>query len=73
MDTWTLQETILPLNFVKCEVEVEEWVVGDVTVPSGLDLSSVFEPPLFTNNQVEFDCGYYWLDYAITSIVDTSG
>ena len=34
-DTWTLQETILPFNFMECDVQVQNWSVGDVLVPSG--------------------------------------
>ena len=72
-DTWTLQEKIMPLNFVRCDVEVHDWLIGDVTVPSGYDLSSLFESPYFYYNQPEFNCEYHWHDYAFTSIVDSSG
>ena len=52
---------------------MQDWFVGDVTVPSGDDLTTVFESPIFTYDHPDFNCGYFWNDYALISMVDARG
>ena len=55
----TLGESILPINFSRCSLNLEHWVISDVSVPPVTESSSVFEEPLFTYT-FNRDCGYFW-------------
>ena len=58
---------ILPLEFRRCEIELNEWFTSNVIVPPGTDVLHTFDDPTFTYTDTDI-CGYFWTDYTVFSI-----
>ena len=50
---------------------VYPWVIGDVTVPTGMDAEQIFDEPVFAYAEPDLDCGYSWESFELTGIVNT--
>ena len=62
-DMTSLTVTLLPLQFIRCPVAVEEWLSNDLLIDSS-SASTIQKVslPYFYYTENEFDCGYFWAD-----------
>lgn len=44
----TVNSVVLPINFLRCEVEADPWVISDVVVPAALSVSHIELKPTFS-------------------------
>ena len=41
-------KVVVPLQFIKCAIELGDWIIDDVIVPTGEELSLTFDEPNFS-------------------------
>lgn len=60
-------QVILPIEFIKCNVQVSPWKVANVFVPSTEDVTVIVIEPVFRYTG-QVDCAYFWSAFAVTRV-----
>ena len=58
LDVLSVTETILPLEFTRCQLILQDWKIGEVSVPPETEAYQVFEEPSFAYKNS--NCRYNW-------------
>ena len=61
---FSLTDTILPLEFIRCPLLLNDWNIGEVSVPPETEAYHVFEEPNFA--YTKSNCRYYWSNFTMT-------
>ena len=60
----TLAETLMPLNFIRCSIIVEEWSTSDINVPtSPASITQEVSLPEFIYTEDGYNCEYNWASF----------
>ena len=61
-DVLSVTETILPLEFTRCQLILQDWKIGEVSVPPETEAYQVFEEPSFAYKTS--NCRYNWSNFS---------
>ena len=59
----TASETIIPISFARCPVQVLDWVISDTMVPSLQTVTQMLTEPELSYLGVS--CGYSWASFEV--------
>ena len=62
----TSSSIILPIEFIRCPVELSLWQISDTTVPPVTNIKQEVEGPFFVYPTL--DCDYYWMQFTIEAV-----